>query len=180
MCLALYAQALPFTLHQFWVGRMRTPAPRQSVGVERRSRMHAWRLCPGRALGKSSCLPRRLHKQMNITKKPFEYRCVFFYNCSFRSLPLPGICRFFLSFHLCISEWHPFLNVCTSPFLTVACPPVDSCRDSWQNYWSRLSIWSIAVGTVIAWPLQRAWCRHNDAWLRMKPKCKWSFHSVHM
>lgn len=98
MCLALYAQALPFTLHQFWVGRMRMPAPRQSVGVERRSRMHAWRLCPGRALGKSSCLPRRLHKQMNITKKPFEYRCVFFYNCSFRSLPLPGICRFFCLF----------------------------------------------------------------------------------
>ncbi len=50
MCLALYTQALPFTLHQFWVGRAGTPAPRQSVGVERRSRMHAWRCVPDEPL----------------------------------------------------------------------------------------------------------------------------------
>lgn len=62
------------------------------------SRMYAWRLCPGRALGKSSCLPRRRHKQMNVIKKLFGYRCVFLYNGLLRSLPLPGICRFFILF----------------------------------------------------------------------------------
>lgn len=79
-------------------GHQGTPAPRQSLGDQRKSRMYAWRLCPGRALGKSSCLPRRLHKQTNVIKNSFEYRCDFLYNGLFRSLPLPGICLFFSLF----------------------------------------------------------------------------------
>lgn len=78
-------------------GHQGTPS-RQSLGAGRRSRMYAWRLCPGRAFGKSSCLPCRLHKQTNVIKKSFEYRCDFLYKDLFRFLPLPGICWFFSLF----------------------------------------------------------------------------------
>jgi len=58
------AHALQSSIHTFLVCRVSTPEPRQSLGAKRRSRMYAWRLCPGRTLGKSSCLPRRLYKQI--------------------------------------------------------------------------------------------------------------------
>lgn len=127
------AHALPSSIHQFLVSRASrasTPEPRQSLGAKRRSRMYAWRLCPGRALGKSSCLPRRRrHKQMNVIKKLFGYRCVFLYNGLLRSLPLPGICRFFILF-FSVHLWMASISQCLHFSISHCCLPA-----GWLMLW---------------------------------------------